>query len=164
MPLSTMTYSTKWLRLCEAESAYRIRQQEALQDEEQLVLDLEKALATPGENITALRMWAAMTPSFERITPLLAEVVDFAIDATSPEHVVLAREVLFQYKWKPELKNHLLPLIARYLPANDEWHYRRIAELYTHLQYREELAAFLVLCQASDNVEIQEVSDDYAPL
>lgn len=158
-----MTYSAKWLRLCEAELAYRIRQQEALRDEAQLVFDLEKALATPGENITALGMWAAMTPSLERITPLLPEVVDFAIDATSPEHIVLAREVLFQYKWQPEFKQHLLPLIARYLPANDEWHYRRIAELYAHLQYRAELAAFLVLCQASDNVEIQEVSDDFAP-
>jgi hypothetical protein len=159
-----MTYSPKWLRLCEAEQAYRVCQYEVLQDEAQLVLDLKKALATPLENITALRVWAAMQPSFERIIPLLAEVVDFAIDATNPEHIVLAREVLFQYKWRPELKDHLRPLIACYLAATDEWHYRRIAELYTHLQYREELAAFLRLCRASDNVEIQEVGDDFAPL
>lgn len=159
-----MTYSPKWLRLCEAELAYRVCQYEVLQDEAQLALDLKKALAIPLENITALRMWAAMQPSFESITPLLPEVVDFAIDATRPDHIVLAREVLFQYKWHPELKNYLLPLIARYLAANDEWHYRRIAELYTYLRYREELAAFLVLCRASDNVEIQEVGDDFAPL
>ena len=159
-----MTYSTKWLRLCEAELAYRICQNEVLQDEEQLALDLEKALATAGDIIPALRMCAAMKPGIERITPLLSQVVDLAIDASSPEQIVLAREVLFQYIADPTLKKHLLPLIARYLPDNDEWHYRRIAELYTHLQYREELAAFLVLCRASDNVEIQEVSDDYAPL
>ena len=159
-----MTYSTKWLRLCEAQLAYRIRQYEALQDEEQPALDLEKALADVGEILTALRMWADMIPSIERITPLLSQVLDLAIDSSDPEKTVLAREVLFQYKLEPELKNYLLPLIVRYLADNDEWHYRRIAELYTHLQYREELAAFLVLCRASDNVEIQEVSDDFAPL
>lgn len=159
-----MTYSTKWLRLCEAELAYRIRQHESLQDEEQLALDLEKALADVGETLTVLRMWTDMIPGFERITPLLSQVLDLAIDSSDPEKIVLAREVLSQYKAEPELKSYLLPFIARYLVGNDEWRYRRIAELYTRLEYREELAAFLVLCRASDNVEIREVSDDYGPL
>jgi len=159
-----MTYSTKWLQLCEAELAYRICQHEALQDEEQLALDLEKALADVGEILTALKMWADMKPSIERMTPLLSRVLDLAIDSSDPEKIVLARQVFYQYQTESALKNHLLPLISHYLADNDEWHYRRIAELYTHLQYREELAAFLVLCRASDNVEIQEVSDDFAPL
>jgi hypothetical protein len=159
-----MTYSTKWLRLCEAALAYRICQNEALQDEEQLALDLEEALADVREVLMALRIWAAMVPSIERIMPLLSRVLDLVIDSSDPEKIVLARQVLLQYKAEPELKNHLQPLIARYLADNDEWHYRRIAELYTHLQFREELAAFLVLCRASDNVEIQGLSDDYAPL
>ena len=154
-----MTYSTKWLRLCESEEAYRVRQYEFMQDEEQMTLDLKQALAE--DDFTALRLLVALKPSVEIIMPLLARVLDSAIDSTSPDQIVCAREVLANYKYDPEVRNHIRTLMTNYLDT-DEWHYRRVAELYTRLNYKEELAFFLVLCRASDNPEIQEIGDDFS--
>ncbi|MBH8560557.1 hypothetical protein [Hymenobacter negativus] len=154
-----MNYSTKWLRLCESEEAYRMRQYDVMQEKKQLALDLEKALVE--DNLTALRLWTALEPGIEILMPLLSRVLDLAIDSSDPNKIGLARKVLFQHKKDPGLRNQLQQLIALYLANNDEWNYRRIAELYTHLQYKEEMAAFLVLCRANDNIEIQEISDDY---
>jgi hypothetical protein len=157
-----MTYSTQWLELCEAAEAYRIRQFYVLQDKVQLTRDLEKALAE--DSLTALWLWRALEPGLEMLLPLLARVLDFAIDSSDPDKIGFAREILSQHKEDPQVRNRLPSLLARYLAANDDWNYRRIAELYTHLQYQEELTAFLELCRASDNVDIQEISADYLPL
>ena len=155
-----MTYSAEWLRLCESEEAYRVRQYEFMQDKEQMALDLKQALAGAKDNFTALRLLAALKPGVEILTPLLAQVLDLAIDSGEPDKIVCAREVLANYKDEPEVRNHIQTLVTSYLDT-DEWHYWRIAELYTRLNYKEELASFLVLCRASDNPEIQEISDDF---
>jgi hypothetical protein len=159
-----MTYSTQWLELCKSAEAYRIRQFYVLQDKAQLVRDLDKALADVGDSLTALWLWRHLEPGMEILLPLLSQVLDFAIDSSDISKIGFAREVLAQHKEDPELRNHLQLLIARYLADNDDWNYRRIAELYTYLQYQEELATFLMLCRASDNVHIQEIGDDYLPL
>jgi hypothetical protein len=157
-----MTYSTQWLQLCESAQVYRIRQYHVLQDKEQLVLDLDKALT--DDSLTALWLWRALDPSIEILLPLLSRVLGFAIDSSDPDKIRFAREVLSQHKENFELRSRLQPFIVCYLVNNDDWNYRRIAELYTHLQYKEELAAFLELCRASNNVDIQEISDDSLPL
>lgn len=154
-----MTYSTQWLELCESAEAYRIRQYYVLQDKAQLALDLDKALAE--DSLTALWLWRALEPGMEILLPLLPRVLVFAIDSSDPDKIRFAQEVLPQHKEDLELRNYLPPLLARYLADNDDWNYRRLAKLYTHLQYKEELAAFLALCRASDNVDIQEISDDF---
>jgi hypothetical protein len=153
-----MTYSAKWLQLCESEEAYRIRQYEFMQDKQQMALDLKQALAGVDDNMTAMRLLTAMKPGVEILAPLLSRVLDLAIDSGSPDRIVLAREVLADYKEDLGVRNHIKTLVKSYLDT-DEWHYWRIAELYTRLGYKEELASFLVLCRASDNVEIQEISD-----
>jgi hypothetical protein len=154
-----MTYSTQWLELCESAEAYRIRQYYALQDKEQLARDLEKSLA--DDSLIALGLWRDLEPGIEILLSLLPQVLSFAIDSSIPDKIRFAREVLAQHREDPELRNRFQPLIARYLADNDDWNYRRLAELYTHLQYKEELAALLELCRVSDNVHIQEISDDY---
>jgi hypothetical protein len=154
-----MTYSVKWLRLCEAEEAYRMRQDEFLQDEAQLALDLTQALAT--DNLTALRLLVTLKPRVEIILPLLSRILELGLDSSSPERIVYARAVLANYKEAPGIRSHIQTVIPSYLDT-DEWHYWRITELYTHLGYQEELTAFLALCRASDNLEIQEISDVFA--
>lgn len=49
-----MTYSAKWLRLCETEKAYRIRQNKLLLDQAQMARDLKQALAGAEGNLTAI--------------------------------------------------------------------------------------------------------------
>jgi hypothetical protein len=121
-----MTYSVKWLRLCEAAEAYRIRQYEFLQDEAQVALDLKQALVT--DNLTALRLLVTLKPSVELITPLLSRILELGIDSSSPERIVRAREVLVNYKENPGIRSHIQTVIPSYLDT-DEWHYWRIAEL-----------------------------------
>ena len=154
-----MTYSAQWLQLCEAAEAYRIRQYYTLQDKKQLARDLEKALAE--DSLNALWLWRHLDPGIEILLPLLSRVLDFAIDSGDYDKIGFAREVLAQHKEDSALRNHLQPLIERYLADNDDWNYRRLAELYTHLQYQEELAALLERCRVSDNADIREISDDY---
>lgn len=157
-----MTYSAAWLRLCEAEEAYRARQYESMQNPEALALDLQQALAE--DNFTALRLLAALNPGVELVAPLLARVLDIALDSSSPDRIGLARTVLGQYRDDPWVRGTIHTLAENYLPANDEWHFRRLAELYTELRYQQELATLLARCQTSDNAEIREIADDYSPL
>jgi hypothetical protein len=157
--LSTMTYSKQWLELCKSAEAYRIRQYDALQDKEQLASDLEKALA--DDSLIALGVWRDLDPGIDILLSLLPQVLSFAIDSSSPDSIHFAQEVLAQHKEDPALRNHLQSLIEGYLVNKDDWNYRRLAELYTHLQYKEELATLLERCRVSDNTHIQEISDDY---
>jgi hypothetical protein len=129
-----------------------------MQDKEQMLINLRKALE--DDNITALRLLVAMKPGVDALRLFLPRIIDLAIDSSSPDKIVLAREVLAQYKDDSWVKSNIQRLVVSYLAGNDEWHYRRIVELYTALNYAEELAAFLVVCQANPNVEIQEISDD----
>lgn len=89
-----MTYSAKWLRLCETEKAYRIRQNKLLQDQAQMARDLKQALAGAEGNLTAMQLLVALKPDVEIITPLLPGVLGLAIDSSSPDRIALAREVL----------------------------------------------------------------------
>lgn len=91
-----MTYSAAWLRLCEAEQAYFARQYEAMQDQAALALDLQQALVE--DNFTALRLLAALKPGVELVAPLLPQVLDIALDSSSPGRIGLARTVLGQYR------------------------------------------------------------------
>jgi hypothetical protein len=153
-----MTYSEKWLRLCEPEEAYRICQDEFRQDKAQMARDLGQALAGVEDNMTAMRLLIALRPDIDTLIPLLPRVLDLAIDSSSPDRIFLAREVVAAYKDDPGVRNYILTLVTSYLDM-DEWHYWRIAELYTRLGYEEELASFLMLCRTSDNLEIQEISN-----
>jgi hypothetical protein len=93
-----MTYSDKWLRLCEAEEAYRIRQNEFLQDHAQMARDLEQALAGAEGNLTAMQLVVDLKPDVETLTPLLPQMLGLALDSSSSDRIVLAREVLAVYK------------------------------------------------------------------
>lgn len=157
-----MTYSAAWLRLCEAEQAYRACQYESMQDQEALALDLQQALV--DDNFTALRLLADLNPGIELVAPLLPRILDIALDSSSPDRIGLARTVLGHYRDTPWVRNTIYTLAESYLPVNDDWHYRRLAELYTELRYKEELATLLAHCQTSDNAEIREIADDFSCL
>jgi len=52
-------------------------------------------------------------------------------------------------------------LVSTYLAENNEWHYRRIAELYESMNWEEEQNRFLALCQANANLEIQGIKEGF---
>ena len=110
---------------------------------------------------TALRLLVQMPPSIPVLLSLLFEVMEAAIDSSYLPTIALAREILSKYQTEQEVRSNIQLIAKGYLVTQDEWHYRRIAELYDLLNYEEELADFLRLCKASANVEIQEISDDF---
>lgn len=79
-----MTYSAKWLRLYETEKAYRIRQNELLQDQAQMARDLKQALAGAEGNLTAMQLLVALKPDVEIVIPLLPGVLGLAIIVVAP--------------------------------------------------------------------------------
>jgi hypothetical protein len=124
---------------------------------------LKQALTRANDREAALRVLVEMPPSVAMLLPVLPEVLDTAIDSSNLTAIGLAREVLFRYRTEPVIRTAIAQLVTGYLPSHDEWQYRRLAELYVLLRYDEELASFLLLCQASPNAEIQELYDDFCP-
>jgi hypothetical protein len=128
----------------------------------ELICDLEGALARVGDCKAALRLLLETKPSVAVLASLLPAVLDRVVDSTSLTAIALAKEVVAAYGTEPVIRSSLQLLIDKYLPGHDEWHYRRIAELYKLLNYQTELANFLTLCRASSNWEIREIADDFA--
>ena len=156
-----MEYSRAWLRLREAEDNYFTCLDDFMQNEEEMVNDLKKALAEAGDKETAMRLLLDRRPEVALMTQLLPAIIDIAVDSTGFTGIRLARALLRKYRDELQIREDVRLLVATYLAGNDEWHYRRIAELYEVLDYQEELADFLLLCQANANLEIQEIADDY---
>ncbi|RZJ90373.1 MAG: hypothetical protein EOO60_09015 [Hymenobacter sp.] len=158
-----MPYSSKWLRFHQAAEELFNSRYALHQDKETLVNDLKQALVSPNDRQTALELLAYMYPDVTVLMPLLHEVLDTAIDSGNYTAIELAREVLAKYQADPLIRSNIPLIVTRYLADHDDWHYRRIAELYVLLNYEEEITSFLLLCQASPNVEIQEIRDDFTP-
>lgn len=156
-----MPYSSKWLRFRQAAEELFDSRSALQQDRETLVKDLKQALVSPNDRQTALELLVYLYPDVTVLMPLLHEVLDTALDSGNYTAIGLAREVLAKYQAEPLLRSHIPLLVTRYLAAQDDWLYRRIAELYVLLNYQEELTDFLRLCRASPNVEIQEIRDDF---
>jgi hypothetical protein len=156
-----MPYSSKWLRFRQAGEELLNSRSALQQDKETLVNDLKQALVRPNDRQTALELLVYMYPDVTVLMPLLDEVLSIAIDSGDYTAIELAQEVLAKYQADPLIRSNIAPIVARYLADQDDWHYRRIAELYALLNYQEELTSFLLLCQASPNVEIQQISDDF---
>jgi hypothetical protein len=156
-----MTYSTEWQRLREAENNYFSCQHDFMQNEERMLSELKKALTQATQKETALRLLLQMQSRVALIVPLLPEILDIAIDSTGLTGIMLAKDVLQHYKGELQIKDNVKTIVNSYLMASDEWHYRRIAELYQLLAYKEEFVDFLLLCRVSSNLEIQEIADDF---
>jgi hypothetical protein len=157
-----MPYSSKWLRFRQAEEELCTSRAALQLDKETLVNDLKQALVSPNDRQTALELLVYLHPDVTVLLSLLHEVLDTAIDSGNYTAIDLARQVLAKYQAEPLIRSTIPLLVAHYLADQDDWHYRRIAELYVLLNYQEELTSFLWLCQASPNVEIQEIRNDFA--
>ncbi|UOQ51602.1 hypothetical protein [Hymenobacter cellulosivorans] len=158
-----MSYSTQWVRFLQAEEAFFTCRQEVVQDETALGHDLQQALASIEGRETALRLLAETTLALAVVQPLLADLVATALDSSNLTAIGLARQVLARYKAEAQIRSTIPQLASRYLAENDEWHYRRLAELYGGLNYEEELTDLLMLCQAHPNAEIREIRANYLP-
>jgi hypothetical protein len=156
-----MPYSNKWLRFRQAAEEFSSSRSAFQQDRETLVNDLKQALVSPNDRQTALELLVYMYPDGTVLLALLDEVLSATIDSGNYTTIELAREVLAKYKADPLVRRTIPLAITSYLADQDEWHYRRIAELYNLLGYEEELADFLLVCKVSANVEIQELCDDF---
>lgn len=130
-----MEYSSAWLRLREAEDNYFACLGDFMQNEGEMVNDLKKALTEAGNKETAMRLLLDRQPEVALMTPLLPAIIDIAVDSTGFAGIRLARALLRKYKNELQIREDIRLIVATYLAENDEWHYRRIAELYEVLNY-----------------------------
>lgn len=157
-----MAYSTAWQTFVEAENNYFTQRHNYFQQPEELLLaDLRQALATGGNSaLSALRFLAFNEENRPQLEALLPTVVSYAIEGDI-EFIRLAREVLLPHKEAPWFGEAIQPLLESYVASNDEWNYRRIAELYNQLGYDDLLTAFLTLCRKHIDPDIQEIPDSF---
>jgi len=155
-----MEYSNAWLHLQKAKEEYDASYSAFMRDEAVMMSDFGVAMPT-GDRLAALGILVEVLPRVELLFSLLADIMNAAIDSSYVPTIMLAREVLQHYKEESRVRSAIHTCVATYLAENDEWHYRRITELYEVLNYQEELASFLLICQANSNLEIQEIASDY---
>lgn len=156
--------SAKWIEFRKAEDEYLTRRYDFMQDEKTMINDLDTALSTASDNETALRFLLDTTPCSATVITLVPKVVDISVDSSNSSAISLARKVLFIYKDDATIKECIQTQLNTYLNDNDDWHYRRIAELYKFLDYKEKLDSFALFCLANTNLEINEVGRDFYSL
>lgn len=156
-------YSNKWIEFRKSEDEYFARRYDFMQDEGTVVNDLDIALSTVSDNETALRFLLETIPSFSIAIIILHKVTDIAIDSSNSSTIAMARKILFNYKDESLTKQIIKISVNNYLDDNDDWHYRRIAELYKFLNYKEELTEFALFCLANIDLEINEVGREFYP-
>ena len=159
--VDSMNFSENWLRFSKVEDEYFICRYNLMQGKEALADDLKLALLHPHHRETALRLLVDCKVEIAVVLPLLSSIADTAIDSGNMNAIALAREVLLEYKDDVQARDIVRNTATTYLADNDEWHFRRTAELYELLGYEAELASLLVLCQLSSDSDIQEISKEY---
>lgn len=157
-----MRFSENWLLFRKVENECFTCRYNLMQDKEVLAEDLKLALLQPSHRETALRLLVDCKVEIAVVLPVLSIIVDTAIDSGNLNAIDLAREVLLNYKDAAQARDIIRNTATTYLANNDEWHFRRTAELYKLLGYEAELASLRALCQASPDVEIQELYKDYS--
>jgi hypothetical protein len=101
-------------------------------------------------------------PEFAQLaTKVLPSLVYFA--STAHRDILLVREVIRGIP-KQELEDGIWPLAQRHVSL-DAWEEpRRFAELFTELRLRRPLAQLLEAISGSENVDWQEVEEEYKPV
>lgn len=162
-----MDYSDKWIQLLKAEEEYFTCRYNFMQDKEAMISNLEKALRNAGiggNSETAMKLLRDMTPELDIIKLLLSAIMNVAIESSHVPEIGLARDVLYNYKDESCIRKNIHIIAISYFAENDEWlewRYRRAAELYQILGYKEELTYLVLLCQESNDLEIQELADEF---
>ena len=156
-----MSYSKSWLRFRKSEDDYFTCRYDFMRDEKIMVDDLRAALLSASDRETALRLLAEMKPSVVVIAPLIPMVAESAIDSSGLTVIGLAREILYNYKGNAQVKETIQAVAVGYLARDDEWHCRRLAELYELLDYTAEFDSLVALCQTNINPEIRDISEDF---
>jgi hypothetical protein len=118
---------------------------------------LRAALSDPIERGTALRILLQLPPS---VSQTMADVL---VDQASVGHsdIQLIRDVLARID-RAWLLSHIERLSETPLREGDYEDYRRIAELYVHLQAQDALQRLLERCRCHASEDVREIADDFA--
>jgi hypothetical protein len=131
-----MEYSTEWLQFCKTEKECFTYRFKLVQDEKALAHDLKKALQGAGDNQIALRLLLEVKPKSAVVKPLFPDIINWAVDSGNLTSIDLAKNVLLSYSKEYWVREVLQSEVKKYMADNDDWHYRRIAEIYKLLDYR----------------------------
>lgn len=157
-----MAYSKQWLDFQEAENNFfRIRTLFE-QDGKQMISDLHTALSRVDDRETALRFLEDVRVDYNLFSLILPQVLDLAIDSGNLTVIELCRNIILHYKDNVLFRADLSKHINNYLKNEDDWHYRRIAEIFYSLYYENELENLVSICKSSDNIDIKSIGEDFS--
>jgi hypothetical protein len=148
-----------WKRFCEAEDEFFAARMALVKSGEDLEPLIGVAMGDPGRRPTALRLLEILPEAASR-NHLQALVVQ----ATgSQRDIAAARRVLgrIDREWLRENIELAVACVFRVDGDDDEWTYRRVAELYQELQEPRLLAEHLRRCSEHRTSEVREIADDF---
>jgi len=145
-----------WQQLCEREREFIYARRRFFAYGDERLPVLRRALSSPQERGTALRVLLLMDESAHM--SLFASLLNACTVAHSD--IALAREVLMSISraWtRQRVDEALAPLLA---DAGAE-EFRRLAELLEALEFHEPLAELVARAAAHSDPDVREVGDDY---
>lgn len=125
------------------------------------------ALGTLSEQDAALRFLKddVCGLSSADLAEIAPPVMDIAVDG-SIDNLVTARAVLLRYashflESRKTIRSTLDARLPTYLSSEDDFLYRRLAELLVTLDFPEALAKLMAACKDNRNTDIAEIYDDF---
>ena len=126
-----------------------------------IITIVREAFKDPNDNIAVLRLLQTFVYNeIEIIKQVMPELVDGSLTG-NPTTIYFSRKVisLIDRNWLASQLEHFVKSI----PVNEEeWVYRRTAELYTYLNLSELLSRHLDFCKSHQSEEIREIADDFS--
>ncbi|MEH6418195.1 hypothetical protein [Pseudomonas sp. CGJS7] len=161
-------FPDEWQAMKQADDGLRIsrwhlRQRDDFKD------ILLRALGDLSEQAHALRLLRddADLLSDAQLTELAPKIVDIAVDG-NVDRLIVARAVLVRYaaQFKPGrqiVKDSIDRLMDGYFGSNDDFIYRRLAELLIDIGHWDALKRLLVVSKDHRDPEIADLHGDYLP-
>lgn len=126
------------------------------------IKDLENAFKSVNETTYLLYFFKLFDnyKEIEIIQKFVPQLIKIALDG-SPTNIQIARNVLSMIDKNWLLAQIYEPIHNELMINNDEWNYRRTAELLSYLDLPSILKLHLENCKAHSNIEIQEIAEDF---
>lgn len=160
-------FPDEWRAMREAESQLLVRRHafSRRDDFKEVIL---RALNTLPEQDAALRFLKDDVAGLgdAALAQLAPTLIDIAVDGNI-DNLLVARSVLARYAShflgsRKIIEDALDRVMDKYLSSEDEFLYRRLAELLVDIDFPDSLRQLLLACRGHDNADIAEIHGDFS--
>lgn len=131
-----------------------------LRKRDDFMQNIQLALAILSEQASALRLLRDEDVADADLQPVIAKVIDIAVDGNI-DNAVIARRVLSKYKKSKVVRDGIEKAMATHGKTQDEFVCRGLAELLAELDFVDMLKELLRRCKNSQNDSLRELYSDF---